>query len=197
MLKLVLVRHGQTNSNIERRYLGWTDVELNDTGIIQAYCAKEKLKDCNPDVIITSPLKRARKTAEVINECFNLDIVYDNRLKERNFGIIDNLTLEEILQRYQEQYNTWTQDWINYRFPEGENSVDSYERTVGFIEELVSGNEGKTVIIVTHEGSIKKILAYLLNMGIEGIWRFRIENCGITTVEVNNEGYAYLTGLNL
>lgn len=195
MLELILIRHGETDSNIRGSYLGWTDIELNETGIKQVQSLRDRLKGTSVDKIYTSPLKRALKTAEIINENYRLDIVLSDGLKERNFGIWDDLTLEEMTKKYPLEYNEWVNDWIRYRIKKGESAQEAYERTAAFVEELIRNNDDGVFMLVTHLGTIRFILAYLLNLGIENSWRFRVGNASITKVEIN-DGYSVLTMLN-
>lgn len=196
MLELILIRHGETNSNKKGTYLGWTDVELNEEGIKQAYIAKVKLSGQKFDAIYSSPLMRARKTAEIINENFGLDIIYADDLKERNFGIWDDLTYKEITEKYPSEYDVWKNDSVNYCMDGGESSIQAYYRIVKYIEDIVNRNLKGTFIIVTHLGCIRKIISYLLGMKMEDSWRFRVDNCTITRIVVNDEKYAYMTQLN-
>lgn len=196
MLELILVRHGETDSNVKGTYLGWTDVELNEKGKYQAACAADKLKGCKVDKIFASPLKRAFETAHFINAYHNTEILCMDELKERNFGAWDDLTFDEIQKRYGDEYQQYKNDWKNYIIPGGESSVQAYQRVTGFIDRLVDGHESGTFMIVSHLGCVRKIIAHLLGMGLDGSWRFRVENCGIVRIQVNDEKYAYLTALN-
>lgn len=85
-MKLYVIRHGQTDWNVAGKCQGMSDIELNETGIEQAKKVKEQIKKYNINLIISSPLKRAKKTAEIINEAINCPIEYDNRVIERGFG---------------------------------------------------------------------------------------------------------------
>jgi len=115
MLELILVRHGETDSNKRGTYLGWTDVELNSNGIRQACAIRDRLKPVKVDAIYSSPFKRTVKTAEIINENYGLEIIISDNLKERNFGIWDDLTFEEISSKYPAECRKWFEDWINFR----------------------------------------------------------------------------------
>lgn len=196
MLELILVRHGETDSNKRGTYLGWTDIPLNETGIDQARLAAEKLKDIHIDRIYTSPLQRAMKTAQLINEYHHLPLETVEELKERNFGAWDDLTHKDILCRYPAEYQAWTKDWINYCMEGGESSIQAYHRITHFMDNLVQSQQTGTILIVTHLGCIRKIIAHLLGMGIEGSWRFKLDNATVTKVMINDEKYAYLTMLN-
>ena len=95
-MKFYIIRHGQTNWNKEGRIQGKTDIELNEEGIKQAEEAKKILKDYPIDMIVSSPLKRARKTAEIINETRKAPIVLDKALEERGFGEFEGKIRKEI-----------------------------------------------------------------------------------------------------
>ena len=95
-MKFYVVRHGQTDWNAKGRIQGKTDIELNEIGIEQANKLKELIKDYNIDLIISSPLKRARKTAEVINEAVKCNIIFEESLKERGYGIFEGMIRKEI-----------------------------------------------------------------------------------------------------
>jgi alpha-ribazole phosphatase len=196
MIELVLIRHGETDSNKTGTYLGMTDKELNQEGLKQAYLAKEKLKNYKFDAIFSSPLKRARKTSLILNENFGNEIKYSDYLKERNFGIWDDLTYEDILEKYPTQHELWKQDWINYCIERGESSLQAYDRVVCFIKDLTDNCISGSFLIVTHQGCIRMILSFLFGLGIEGSWRFKIDNCSLNKITINDEGYAYLTMLN-
>ena len=195
MLELILIRHGETDSNIRGSYLGWTDIELNETGLSQVRILKDRIKNTKIDRIFSSPLKRALQTAEIINESYRMDIVYTDGLKERNFGIWDDLTLEEMTQRYPSEYKAWISDWTKYSIKDGESAMEAYNRSAEFVRELVEKNTEGVFMLVTHLGTIRFLLAYLLELGIESSWHFRVDNASISKVEIT-DGYSVLTRLN-
>lgn len=94
-MKLIIVRHGQTNFNLERKLQGVTDNELNDNGKNQAEQTKEKLENETFDLILCSPLIRARQTADIINKERKVKIIYDERLIERDFGEFEGKYIKE------------------------------------------------------------------------------------------------------
>ena len=99
MGKLILVRHGQTDMNAQKLYFGKLNPPLNDLGISQAYQAKEKLLGIDYDKIYSSPLERAKQTAEICNY-LDKDIIFDSKLEEINFGIFEGLTFKEMSEKY-------------------------------------------------------------------------------------------------
>jgi alpha-ribazole phosphatase len=137
MLEVILVRHGETDSNVEGRYLGLTDVSLNENGINQALGLKDKLKDIRIDYVYSSPLKRCRETAGIINEAHNSAVLYSDDLKERNFGLFENLTYEEICNKYPVQKDLWENDWVNYRIEYGESALEFHKRICSFTDGIL------------------------------------------------------------
>lgn len=196
MKEIIFIRHGETDSNVRGAYLGWTDVELNDKGLFQAVCARQKLEGIAVKNIYSSPLKRAAVTAEIINVAYNVPVIYSDMLKERNFGIWDDLSHSEIVERYPLEYEQWMKNMNSYVVSGGESALMAYERIKAFANDLINSKDEGTYIIVTHLGCIRKFLGHMLGMGIEGSWRFRIDNCGVTKIIINDEGYCYLEKLN-
>lgn len=194
-MEIILVRHGETQSNRRGTFLGWTDVDLNEEGIRQAHCVQQKLSNNKVDVIFTSPLKRASHTAEIINKDLNVEIIYSDALKERNFGIWDNLTCDEIREQFPQEYNYWMSD-INYPIKDGEMPEKVNKRIIDFINKLIEENSDRVFVIVTHLGCIRIMLAHLLCLKPEDSWRFRVDNGSISRVQINQEKYAFLTLLN-
>lgn len=196
MMEIVFVRHGETDSNKRSAYLGWTDVVLNEKGLQQACEVREKLAGQRFTAFYTSPLKRARKTAFIINESLNMKIDFSKDIMERNFGIFEDLNYNEIREKYPKQFRSWINDQENYVIEGGESQYQTHKRITGFIDRLVAENSSGSFLIVSHLGSIREMLAHLLGMGMMGAWRFYIENCGIVRIKINDEKYAYLTLLN-
>lgn len=196
MLELTLIRHGETDSGKQSRYCGYTDIELNEKGLNQAKVLSQRLKGQRFNAVYCSPLKRTAQTAGIINEGLNANIIFSEALKERNFGIWDNLTWQEILNSYPEEYECWCSNWKEFTISRGESAVDAHKRAVGFIDQLMKTNKCGSFLIVTHQGIIRSLLVYLLHMQLEDVWRFKIGNAGISCIEINDEGFAYLTKLN-
>lgn len=195
MLDLILIRHGETDSNTKGACVGWTDVELNEEGIKQAYQLKKKIGGIKIDGIFSSPLMRARKTAEILNEDFVIEIEYTDYLKEQNFGIWDNLTFNDIKTRYPKESCKWVKGWVNYHIKEGESVLESYKRNIKFIKEIIAKKKAGTYMAIAHLGTIRNILAYLIGVEIKNSWRFKIDNCSITIVEIK-DGYGVIKLFN-
>lgn len=195
MLELILIRHGETESNTRMTYLGRTDIPLNSRGLRQVNRMAQVFMQEQVDGLYASPLKRAMETAQAICKYQKQKIIRVEDLCERDFGIWDDLEYTEIRERYPAEHDAWVQDWINYKIPRGESAREVYERNAHAISEILSRHESGRIIVVTHLGCIRNILAYVLGMGVEGTFRFKIRNAGICRVEID-DGFATLTSLN-
>ncbi len=195
MLEVILVRHGETDSNVEGRYLGLTDVSLNENGINQALGLKDKLKDIRIDYVYSSPLKRCRETAGIINEAHNSAVLYSDDLKERNFGLFENLTYEEICNKYPVQKDLWENDWVNYRIEYGESALEFHKRICSFTDGILRQKHMGVMLVVAHSGCIRSIIAKFLGLGVQAAWSFKIDYCGVTRFEIR-DNYPVMTLLN-
>lgn len=178
---IYLVRHGQSLSNISKRFSGITDVELTDLGKEQAKKAGLNLKRFNIKNIFSSPLKRANDTAKIISGVIEHknQIIIENSLMEINFGLFENLTWEEINIKYEKEAQNWINQNLQYKFPQGESYYDIIKRIANFIDGISEDS-----VVVTHYGVILATLIYLNIANYENILEYTISNCDI--VRINN-----------
>lgn len=195
MTVLYLVRHGETDWNKENRCQGCIDIELNDDGIIQAQGAAKRLSGEKIDKIYSSTLKRAGKTAEIINNSLNVELVKNESLNEINFGEWEGLTFEEMRNRSDYKYNKWSQEPHLVSFP-GEGSLKNvFDRAMRYVNQIIDENTGKNILIVSHGGVLKLIILGVLGIGLEAYSKFYITNASLSIVVVE-EKRAYLRTLN-
>ena len=191
MGKLILIRHGQTEMNAQSLYFGKLNPPLNDLGISQAYQEREKLLNIDYDNIYSSPLERAKQTAEICNY-LDKDIVYDSNLEEINFGIFEGLTFKEISEKYPVEVKKMKEDWKEYNYVTGESPKEMLQRAVSFLEIL---DYTKNNLIVAHWGIINSIISYFISGNLDSYWKFKIQNASIVIFEGNFE-FSYLTKLD-
>ena len=191
MGKLILIRHGQTEMNAQSLYFGKLNPPLNDLGISQAYQAREKLLNIDYDNIYSSPLERAKQTAEICNY-LDKDIIYDSNLEEINFGIFEGLTFKEISEKYPVEVKKMKEDWKEYNYVTGESPKEMLQRAVSFLEIL---DYTKNNLIVAHWGIINSIISYFISGNLDSYWKFKIQNASIVIFEGNFE-FSYLTKLD-
>ncbi|MCQ2484943.1 MAG: histidine phosphatase family protein [Clostridia bacterium] len=176
-MKIYVMRHGRTNDNDKQILNGRNDEDINETGIAQATAAREVYEKLDIDLIVCSPMKRTRHTADVVNTK-NLPIVYDERLIERDTG---ELTGRHISGEFRDVY--WNYYSTEY---DVEHVKELFERVHPVIDDIKEKYADKNVLIVTHNGVARAIYSYfneipedgnMLNVGI-------LKNCQITEYEV-------------
>lgn len=187
MGKLILVRHGETDLNRNKIYFGRLDPELNNTGIEQIKKAKEKLLDYSYDNIYSSPLLRAKQSAEICNY-LELPIKYSDNLRELDFGIFEGLSFNEIQEKYPNEIKKAEKEWKTYNFETGEAPNEMYKRVIEFLKTL---NFERNNLIVAHWGVLNSILSHYLAYELDGYWKYKFENGGIAILEGTYE-FSYL-----
>ena len=154
---IYIIRHGQTDWNIEHRTQGQTDIALNTNGIKQAELITEKIANFKIDSIISSDLKRAYMTAQIINKKFNKTIETDKRLREFCFGTLEGIIRDKITQE------TWKDFNDNPKHYKAETKEEVFDRIKSFINDLKIININQNTLVVTHGGPIRMIKYYLDN----------------------------------
>lgn len=188
MTRLILVRHGYTYWNEEKKYQGFADISLNPQGIEEAEKLSKRLSVEKIDRVYSSPLKRALQTAEIVNANFNKKIHICECLKEINFGDWEGFTFDEIVRTYPDLSQQWLDKPADMRPPNGENFRDLQERAIKVLHEIYDLNKGNNVLIVTHGGLISVLVCHILKIGLDDLWKFISSNTGITILEeYNNE----------
>ncbi len=195
MLKLILVRHAITEDNKGCKLSGHIDSILSEEG-------KKQIKDLNKflqlekiDKIYTTTSSRTKYTVEEIAQERNIEIIEKDTLKEISFGDFEGLDFNEIKDRYPDEFQKMIDEGYNYRYPNGESLVDSYNRVVKEIKDIVNNNDNKNILICSHGGTIRNILTYLISNSYNYHWNFRIDNCSVTTLEIDN-GFAVINNMN-
>ena len=154
---IYIIRHGQTDWNIEHRTQGHTDIALNTNGIKQAELMTQKIANLKIDSIISSDLKRAYMTAQIINKNFNITIETDKRLREFCFGTLEGITRDKITQEVWDDFNK------NPKQFNAETKEEIFNRIKSFINDLKFNSINKNTLVVTHGGPIRMIKYYLDN----------------------------------
>ena len=181
MAILVLIRHGQSLWNEENRFTGWTDIDLSKKGEKEAKAAGEKLENVSFDVVHTSALMRAQRTAEIIIKnnkiSENIPTYKDERLNERHYGSLQGLNKTETAEKYgPEQVHIWRRSF-DIAPPDGESLKMTAERTLPYFKEdvLKHLNEGKNVLISAHGNSLRSIVMHIENISKEDIVKLEIQ----------------------
>ncbi|MCT1866569.1 histidine phosphatase family protein [Dermabacter sp. p3-SID358] len=202
--RLILVRHGQTDYNFSGRIQGASDIPLNDTGLAQACTVGEALaKDESIVAVYSSPLGRAKSTAEAIATHHGIEVVPDARLRERGFGDWEGLTRDEIEKGWPFEFALWRAGVSSgLEKARVEHRADVARRFDGACREFSARHESGTVVVVAHGAAISLGLAAMIGAG-EGDFRglASMDNCHRAVVEVmrrsEGAGWVRLTSLNL
>ena len=172
---IYIIRHGQTNWNLEGRYAGRIDIPLNDKGIEQAKKIREELKNIKFDKVFSSPLERAYKTAQII--CDN-EIIKDDRIIERSNGELEGKLKTEITTE------------IDFNDPNERNynieSIINFRKWIkSFFEEITTDYKGKNILVVTHAGVGIYAKCYFEGEPLNNDYtKYKIKNCEI--IKYNN-----------
>ncbi len=211
-MRIFLVRHGQTDPNLEGRYCGWTDAPLNVDGRAQALSLRPLVCRRTFEAVYASPLARAAETAALLvgdlDAPFGPDaprsaveraraagIRFDDALKEHHFGRFENMTRAEIAATDPAEFERWRQDFMGYRFPGGESSLDLYDRVAAFGAGLAKRHAGD-VLVVSHMGPTVALMASMIGIPGRDMWRLRAGNATLCRIVVGDDGYAFLDMLN-
>jgi broad specificity phosphatase PhoE len=193
-MRIFLVRHGQTDANLEGRYCGRTDIPLNDDGRAQASALRPLVARRTFEAVYASPLSRAAETAALLIGGPD-GIRFEEALMEHDFGRFENFTRAEIAAADPVEFAHWNQDFMGYRFPGGESSLDLYDRVAAFGAELVKRHRGD-ILVVSHMGPTVALMASLIGIPGRDMWRLRAGNASLCRVVVGEDGYAFLDMLN-
>jgi probable phosphoglycerate mutase len=147
---VIFVRHCETAWNCELRFQGQCDSPLTELGVRQARALGERLAGLNNRALYSSDLGRARQTAETIALATGHAIVFDERLRERGFGVFEGLTVAEIEERHPDVCARWRSRDPDYVIPGGESTSGAHARIIACFEELAGRHGAETIAVVSH-----------------------------------------------
>ncbi|MBU2541163.1 MAG: alpha-ribazole phosphatase [Candidatus Omnitrophica bacterium] len=179
--KLILIRHGQTDWNYQKRYTGFTDIGLNKKGKAQARRLSKKLSKVEIHNVYASNMKRTVQFAKIIFK--DKPVKEFSGLREMNFGILEGLTYQEIMKKHSQAYTKWLANPSKHTIPEGENLNNFAKRVRKTLKTLLSDNKNKTIAIFTHAGPIKVILCDILKISLRETWRIEPKSGSINIIE--------------
>ncbi len=182
--QVVLVRHGETEWNVAMRLQGIQDSNLTKNGIHQAKMVAKALSAHRFDILISSDLGRAIKTAEIINSYQHLEIITDASLRERAFGVMEGLTREQILEKYPEVFSGYMERKDTYQIPYGESLNDFYKRVTTGLKKIVTMHRGKEILLISHGGVLDCVMRMIFNYPLSAPRYFSIYNASINSFSV-------------
>jgi probable phosphoglycerate mutase len=192
----LLLRHGQTALSTERRFAGLSDIELTETGVRQAKLAGERLAARGGvDVIVASPLRRTRQTAEEVAAATSAPVEYDDDLRETDFGDWEGLTFTEAQRRWPEEVAAWLADPA--AAPSGGESFAAVAvRVRAARERLMAAHARETVLVVSHVTPIKTLLTEALLAPPAAMYRMHLDVGSLSEIDWYSDGPAVVRSLN-
>ncbi|MER5622685.1 bifunctional RNase H/acid phosphatase [Streptosporangium sp. NPDC002544] len=194
---LYLLRHGETPLSVERRFSGLGDPELTPNGIAQGEAAAAKLagESYGIQVIVSSPLRRARATAEIVAARTGLEVVVEEGLRETDFGDWEGHTFTEIQRRWPDELAAWLAD-PSAAPPGGESFGEAARRVQATGDLLIERYEGKTILAVSHVTPIKMLLRFALLAPLSALYRMHLDLSALSLIEYYADGPAVVKAFN-
>ena len=195
MVKLILVRHALTVDNQKSRLSGHIDSSISEEGKEQIDKITNYLKDFDIDKIYTTTSSRTKDTVKKLSELKSIEIIEKESLKEISFGDFEGLTFDEIKDKYPKEFQDMIEKGYECKYPNGESLIDSYNRVCIELDNIISNNDDRTILICSHGGTIRNIITYLISNSYKYHWNFKIDNGSVKILEVQ-DGFTVITAMN-
>ena len=182
-MKLIAIRHGETEWNLQQREMGQLDSPLTERGRRQAEAIADRLRRYSFTVLYSSDLGRAVKTAQIISTVTGAIPKFDVALRERHMGIFQGLTEAEMEQRFPTEYSDYRRIGNMYQIPQGESGQQRLERSVCAFESFTHRHPDETIVVVTHGGLLRGFFEHVMGMSPGNGWRFKRQNASYNAFE--------------
>lgn len=189
-MKIYIIRHGETIWNAAGKLQGWSDIELNEKGREAARITAKALEDVNFDIAYTSPLIRARETAEIIIGDRNIQIINDERIKEICIGEAEGRVYDELIkEKVENNFSKFFEEPENYiPYSGGETFEILCKRAKDFIDNVLMKETHENILVVSHAAMIKALLKCIKNIEIKDFWGESFQkNCAVTILEKDSD----------
>jgi alpha-ribazole phosphatase len=195
-MRLVLVRHAETEAAAQGRCYGTLDVALSPAGREQCAALAGALAGEPVAAVLSSPRIRAVETAQTVAARHDLGVRLDARLAELDFGELEGRGYDEIARTRPELYNAWMTEPTRVQFPGGESYADLHARSVAAVASLLDEHAGHTVVAVTHGGVVRAVLSHVLGIPDDRIFRIAVAPASSSVVEWS-DGVPLVTAVNV
>jgi len=191
--ELIVVRHGETVWNAQGRQQGQLDSDLSPLGRRQAQAIADRLAAEKFEDLYSSDLGRAYRTAECIARKTGHQITTDRRLRERNMGIFEGLTISEIHQQYPDEYRRFLSGDPDYVIPGGESARQRHDRTTRCVDEIAPRYLGRSLVIVAHGGVLSGFFRHAVGIPLSVPRRYKLFNASINTFFIEDGTWTLAT----
>jgi len=196
MLKLIIARHAESEWNPVGRYQGLLDPQLTDRGLKQAEALARELSKEKVSKIYTSPLKRTYQTAQILSERLGVPLVEEKRIIEIDHGKWSGMLVEEVKEKFPEEFETWMKEPHRIKFENGESLEEVLVRVKDFLDFLKDKHFDETVVVVSHTVPIRCMYCALLGLDLSKFWSFGCDNASYSVV-LMEEGRNVIQKLNI
>lgn len=174
--RLILLRHGETEWNLEGRYQGHLDSPLTPAGVAQARALAERAARQTLSALYSSDLGRAQQTAGAVAESTGLKVTVDVRLRERHLGVFQWLLKAELREKFPDEYRQFKVSGPDYVIPGGESSRQGHARVIACLDDIARRHVGQQIAVVAHGGTISSLLRHTLGIPLDAPRRFERPN---------------------
>ena len=196
---VLLIRHGQSKGNAERRFGGHTSTPLSARGHKQAEATAKTLKSESLTAIFSSDLARAMETARPLSKLTGLPVNGTNAFRERSVGVMEGLTFEDAAQQHPEEYAALLRRDFEHVLAGGESYRQLLDRARNKLDEIISANLGGRIVVFSHTGTICILALHLMGAldspELKPVW-ISSSNCGITRFELRPDGFVRVLNVN-
>ncbi len=197
MGQIIFLRHGQAKNNTERILAGRTEgVPLTDTGIKQAEHTAELLKHMNISAIYSSPIERAKHTAEIVGKHNSLDVRIDDRLNELDMGKFTGMPYDEIFKNHGNVFMKFYNGELEVAHNGVETFPDVKKRILGIVDHVIEKHPDENVLLVTHMDPIKAMLSTIVDLSPTNLFELIIANASLNIFREKDRKFS-LSGLNV
>lgn len=189
---VILVRHGECDGNVQGMFRGQLDLPLNKRGLKQAIEAGEATKTMNIKAIYSSPLLRARQTAQSIADACSLKVIDCQGINNVSLGSWEGRLKDQIASEEPLLWDTWMNNPEDLRFPGMEPLPEVMIRSRAALDEIVNRHRGETVAIVSHRTTLKPLVASCIGVPKPWFWKFHFDTASLTVMTYEKRGYSLI-----
>ncbi|RJP67039.1 MAG: histidine phosphatase family protein [Candidatus Abyssobacteria bacterium SURF_17] len=193
---LYLIRHGETDWNVERRCQGFSDIELNATGRWQAGAIARHLSSLKVEALYSSTLKRAHETASTIARYHDAPVQATDALRELNQGAFEGLKLTELVARHSDFLERWFRDPADLRLPSGESLREMQSRAWAALDKIIGQHPDGNVIVVSHNLCNMGLLCRIMKLELNDFRRIQQDVAAISLIEFGRWPHPVVIRLN-
>ena len=184
MGRLYMVRHGESEWNVQGRIQGHADVDLTDRGRQQARVLARRLSGVAFDAAYSSDLNRSRETAQIILGDSSTPLQATDRIREYHKGVFQGLTVHEYMRRYPDLYQASLVNDLDFAPTGGETIRQTSSRMAAFVSDLKRQHQDETVLVVGHGGSLRSAVVAIMDLPLEANWKFVMGNCSLSVFDI-------------